>query len=228
MDKNQYDIFLEVLRRLDKTGVLSNVVLIGSWCLPLYRDYYSRESTLTALRTRDIDFLVSRKEKMKEEVDLPKLFKDLGFIEDYKYPHGFVKLVHPELIMEFLVAEKGRDSDEPYPLPFLSMNAQRLKFLDLLEENTIVVVVNGIKVKVPHPVNYGLHKLIISSRRNDEDKKRKDIEAGLSVLNLYMENEGQDMICEVYQNIFNKQKRNIINLLKNEKEYSLLEILNPT
>ena len=82
MDKNQYDIFLEVLRRLDKSGVLSNIVLVGSWCLPLYRDYYSRESTLTALRTRDIDFLVSRKEKMKEKVDLPKLVEDLGFIED--------------------------------------------------------------------------------------------------------------------------------------------------
>jgi len=227
VDKNQYDIFLEVLRRLDKTGVLSNVVLIGSWCLPLYRDYFSGESTLTALRTRDIDFLISRKIQMKEKVDLPRLFEDLGFIEDYKYPHGFVKLVHPELIMEFLVAEKGRGSDEPYPLPFLSMNAQRLRFLDLLEENTIVVVVNGIKVKVPHPVNYGLHKLIISSRRKDEDKKRKDIDAGLSVLNLCVENEGKDMLREVYQNIFNKQKKNIIKLLENEKEYGLLEILNP-
>jgi len=65
VDKNQYDIFLEVLRRLDKTGVLSKVVFIGSWCLPLFRDYYSEESTLTALRTRDIDFLVSRKDERK-------------------------------------------------------------------------------------------------------------------------------------------------------------------
>ena len=31
MDKNQYDVFLETLRRLDKVGVLSKVVLIGSW-----------------------------------------------------------------------------------------------------------------------------------------------------------------------------------------------------
>jgi hypothetical protein len=41
VDKNQYDLFLETLRRLDKVGVLSKVVLIGSWCLPLYRDHYS-------------------------------------------------------------------------------------------------------------------------------------------------------------------------------------------
>ena len=80
MDKNQYDIFLEVLRRLDKTGVLSNVVLIGSWCLPLYRDYYSGEGTLTALRTRDIDFLVSRKEKIKEKVDLQGYLRILDLL----------------------------------------------------------------------------------------------------------------------------------------------------
>jgi hypothetical protein len=60
-----------------------------------------------------------------------------------------------------------------------------------------------------------------------EDKKRKDIEAGLSVLNLYVENEGKDMLREVYQNIFNNQKKNIIKLLENEKEYNLLKILNP-
>ena len=49
----------------------------------------------------------------------------------------------------------------------------------------------------------------------------------MSVLNLCVENEGKDMLREVYQNIFNKQKKNIIELLENEKEYSLLEILNP-
>ena len=225
MDKNQYDVFLEILKRLDKVGVLSNVVLIGSWCLPLYRDHYSGDNTLTTLRTRDIDFLVSRKEQMKKKVDLPKLFEDLGFIEDYKYPQGFVKLVHPELIMEFLVPEKGRGSNEPYPLPFLSMNAQRLRFLDLLEKNTIVVIVNGIKIKVPHPINYGLHKLIISSRRDSEDKRIKDIEAGLSVLNMYVEIEGNEMLRKVFKGISQKQKRNITKLLEDERSYNLLEIL---
>jgi len=44
---------------------------------------------------------------MREKVDLPKLFEDLGFIEDFKYPQGFSRLVHPELIIEFLVVEKG-------------------------------------------------------------------------------------------------------------------------
>ena len=119
MDENQSELFLEVLRRLEKEGILSKIILIGSWCLPIYRHYYSKESDLTTLRTRDIYFLVSRKVKVKEKVDLPKLLEDLGFIEDYKFPHGHIRLLHPELILEFLVAERGRGSADPFPLPFL-------------------------------------------------------------------------------------------------------------
>jgi hypothetical protein len=215
---------MEILRRLDRECVLSKIILIGSWCLPIYRHYYSRESNLTSLRTRDIDFLVSRKEKIKEKVDLPKLLEDLGFIEDYKFPQGHVRLVHPELIMEFLVEERGRGSEEPYPLPFLSMNAQRIRLLGMLEENTVTVDFNGIEVRLPHPVNYGFHKLIISSRRN-EDKKQKDIDTGLSVLHMCVENDEGNLLAEVYKHIPQKQKKSIIEIINDEKEYDLLKML---
>ncbi len=225
MDRSQSELFLEILRRLDKTDILSKIILIGSWCLPLYRHYYSIESNLTTLRTRDIDFLVSRKEKIKEKIDLPKLLEDLGFIEDYKFPQGHVRLVHPELIMEFLVEERGRGSEKPYPLPFLSMNAQKIRLLGMLEENTVTVVFNGIEVRLPHPVNYGFHKLIISSRRRNEDKKQKDIDTGLSVLNMCLENEEENILVEVYKHIPKKQKKSISNVINDEKEYDLLKML---
>ena len=174
-----------------------------------------------------MDFLVSRNTDFRKKINLPELLKDLGFIEDYYYPAGLVKLIHPELIMEFLVSEKGRGSSKPYPLPFLSMNAQRLRLLDLLEQNTIVVIFNGMKINVPHPVNFGLHKLIISQRRKNEDKRLKDLDAGLSVLNLYIENEGGDKLHKVFQKISLKQKKKILDLLEKERSYKVLEILNP-
>jgi hypothetical protein len=73
VDKSQYDICLEVLKRLDDSGVLSKIILIGSWCLPLYRDLYFCDREISALRTRDIDFLVSRETKFNNKVDLPVL-----------------------------------------------------------------------------------------------------------------------------------------------------------
>jgi hypothetical protein len=225
VEKNQSELFLEILRRLDKAGVLSKIILIGSWCLPIFRHYYSIESGLTVLRTRDIDFLVSRKIKVIEKVNLPKLLEDLGFIEDYKFPQGYVRLMHPELIMEFLVEEKGKGSEDPYPLPFLSMNAQKIRLLGMLEENTIRIDFNGIKVTVPHPINFGFHKLIIALRRNEEDKKEKDIEAGLSVLHMCLENESEKLLAELYEDIALKQKKSIITILRDKKEYELLELL---
>ena len=95
---------------------------------------------------------------------------------------GHVRLIHPELIIEFLVPEMGRGTSKPYPLPELGMNAQRLRLLDLLERDTIIVEVSGLAVNLPHPVNFGLHKIMVSSRRTNVDKKAKDIQAGLEVL----------------------------------------------
>ena len=108
MDRSQYDLCLEVLQRLDASGILPKTILIGSWCLPLYKDFYFGHRDISSLRTRDIDFLISRRTKFTAKVDLPATLEDLGFIPEYSYPEGYVRLIHPELILEFLVAEVGR------------------------------------------------------------------------------------------------------------------------
>lgn len=58
MAKKQSDLYRDVLRRLDSEGVLSHVLLIGSWCGQLYRNYFKTEQYTPTIRTRDIDFLV--------------------------------------------------------------------------------------------------------------------------------------------------------------------------
>ena len=61
MDAPQYDLVIEVLRRLDAAGILPRVLVIGGWCLPLYRDHYFTGQNVRALRTRDLDLLVPRR-----------------------------------------------------------------------------------------------------------------------------------------------------------------------
>lgn len=226
MDKSQYDICLEVLRRLDDSGILSKVILIGSWCLPLYRDLYFCDREMSALRTRDIDFLVSRETKFNNKIDLPALLEDLGFILDHSFPEGYVKLIHPELIIEFLVPEIGRGTSKPYPLPELAMNAQRLRFLGLLENNTIIVDFSGLKVTLPHPVNFGLHKIIVSTRRKSIDKQSKDIEVGLEVLRLCINNKDEPKLVELFKNISQKQRKKLIKSFEDNEAEDILEILN--
>ncbi|MBI4355919.1 MAG: hypothetical protein HY597_05705 [Candidatus Omnitrophica bacterium] len=171
-----------VLTRLAKAGVLEEVVLIGSWCLEGYKSYFGRQTPLTALRTRDIDFLVPRPMRMRTAVDVPALLDDLGFILDF-HRGGYIRLVHPELIVEFLVPERGRGTDQPVRLPQLSINAQSLRFLNMLAEQTIMATLEGTTVRMPHPAAFALQKLLIAPRRQGHTgKQAKDVEAAIAVL----------------------------------------------
>ena len=92
--------------------------------------------TLYPVRTRDIDFLVPPI-TFHRRVNLPDLFKDLGFIVGFRGEKGYMFLEHPELMIELLVPERGRGSDGARNLPALGMNAQPLRFMDLALAKTI-------------------------------------------------------------------------------------------
>lgn len=175
MEKKQSDLCLEILRRFHKAGILDDFILIGSWCVYFYRDYFVNVPYIdqTAIKTRDIDFLIDAPLKIKRQVNIPELLKDLGFVTIYRGNKGYIKLDHPDLILEFLVPEKGKGTDKPVPLPKLGVNAVALRFLSFLSGNTVNVKVEDFHVTLPHPVNFALHKLIIFQRRLKEEKAIK-------------------------------------------------------
>ncbi len=51
--------------------------------------------------------------------------------------------------------------------------------MDLLLEDSMIVQVEGVKVRVPNPVNYFFHKLILSAKRKNRTKSGKDLEQAL-------------------------------------------------
>jgi hypothetical protein len=170
------------LERLAHAGVLEDIVLIGSWCLEGYRGYFGRKTPLTTLRTRDIDFLVPRPTRIRTSVDVPALLEDLGFVTDF-HRGGYIRLVHPELIVEFLVPERGQGTDQPVRLPQLKINAQALRFLNMLSDSTIMATLEGTQVRMPHPAAFALHKLLIAPRRRGRTgKQAKDLDAAVAVL----------------------------------------------
>ena len=132
MEKNQYKLCIEVLKRLDKAGVLKNVVLVGSWCTLFYKDFFGRSKYTPSLKTRDMDLLIPRPLAIKARTDVAELLKDLGFITGFTGSKGYIRLEHPQLIVEFLVPERGRGSDKPYTLSQLGINAQAIRFLEFL------------------------------------------------------------------------------------------------
>lgn len=225
MEKKQYELCLEVLRRLSRVRVLNNIVLIGSWCIPFYKEYFAKAKYVPSIKTRDIDFLIPVPSRIKKKVDIPKLVKDLGFVIGFKGPQGYIRLEHPKLFIEFLVPEKGEGTDKPYPLPKLGVNAVALRFLNFLSDNTINVKVEDFYLTLPHPANFSLHKLIVFQRRIRKDKAIKDRNIAIRILKALINRGEGNIINEVFDSVPQKWQKKIVKGLEEAKEKEILDIL---
>lgn len=136
-----------------------------------------------------------------------------------------MKLMHPELIVEFLVPEKGKGSDRPYPLPQLSMNAQPLRFLDYLLQNTIRMEAEGLRVNVPHPAAFALHKLIISARRTKVEKLLKDRNESLAVLKALVRNGDASEIKSIFDKMPAGWRKRVLAVLTETDNVEIIRIL---
>jgi len=227
VEKKQYELCLEILRRFNKAGILKDFILIGSWSAYFYNEYFAGTPYLdrAALKTRDIDFLIDNPAKIRHDVSVPELLSDLGFVVVHKGNRGYIKLEHPDLLLEFLVIEKGKGTDKPFPLPKLGMNAVALRFLSFLSANTIKVKIEDFYVILPHPANFALHKLIIFQRRLKQDKAVKDKNIAIEILKSLIYKGESSITKQIFNSIPQKWQKKVIKGLQEVKEKEILGIL---
>lgn len=221
--QKKYDLFLKILNHFYNAGILDEVILIGSWCMYFYKEYFSVPYS-PSIRTKDIDFLVPLPIKHKNKTDVQELLKDDGFIVTFNN-NGYIRLEHPEITVEFLVPERGRGTDKPYPLPHLGVNAQALRFLDFLVQNTIVIKSESLRIKVPHPAAFGLHKIIVSRRRKTEEKLLKEQQEALFVLNALIEEGKSNEIRAMFNKMPVTWRKKILTILENAEIEEILRVL---
>lgn len=118
----------------------------------------------------DIDFLIPNPASIKQEINIPEILTTLDFVPLHNYITGLTKYVHPELELEFLTPDlgKGRGS-APYNIPTLHINAQGLRYLNLLQAHIIEVEYLNIFIKVPEPTAYVLQLMTRISQRRCQD-----------------------------------------------------------
>ena len=166
-----------VLKVFADNGLFNEgVELIGSWCFLLYQKHLGAK--VFPLRTQDIDFLIPNPFHGKEHAGFIRQLEDLGFNCDFR-SDGSLYLWNAELKIEFITPEKGRGVDSSIKIKKLGINAIPLRFVALLLDKPISIVDNGIKIRVPNPANFCLHKLIIASRRRKIDKSLKDLQQAI-------------------------------------------------
>jgi len=169
----QNDIFLQTLKKLEQKKILKELVLVGSWCLPVYKNIYDSHAKIPILRTSDLDLLVSDPKNIHNSVNIDELLQGIGFIQSFDADSPLVKYKHSELDIEFLSA-RMRGNQKIIKIPELSITAQVLSYMEIAVKYAIDVEYLGIKLKIPELPAYTLHKAIVQTLRKNEVKKVKD------------------------------------------------------
>jgi len=87
--------------------------------------------------------------------------------------------------------------------------------MGLLTQHVIKVHFKGISLNLPHPVAYGLHKIIISTKRKKKDKKIKDVEAAKTVLSALSKDDRQ-LLKEIFETLTKNEKRAIRDVIESD------------
>jgi hypothetical protein len=219
----QDEVVDRVLEILDDAGVLEQLIIVGSWCTYFYRHHFGESFRVSPLRTLDIDIDVSLLKRARNKADVPRLLAPLGF-DILHHNDGSMSLVHPAIKIEFLVPEKGRGADGPLLLRNFRITAQPLRFLSLLEEEVLIVEYRGMKVNVPSPAHFALHKLIISQRRMAKtEKPLRDIRQALEVLDMLYRRGEESKVTELAAMLTKKQKGYVTQALQKVSERERVE-----
>jgi hypothetical protein len=157
---------------------LKHLVLIGSWALRVYEESEGLQGT--ALVTRDIDFLVKqpRGPVPKGTANIHEILREQGY-RAMTSSVGFNEKYIPdksetdnELRIEFL-CQPGRHVQDAYRIKELGITAQSLQYQLVLLVHAVRLPYRKIRIDVPAPIVWAIHKIAISQLRTGENKEFK-------------------------------------------------------
>lgn len=166
----------EILRLFSQHKI--NALLIGSYCLPAYKDAFNMK--LPTIRTQDVDFLVPQLYKGKK-ADMESILSDLGFSRGFN-PDGSTYFTNGTFRIEFLTPEKGKGTDKAVLIKDLGIHAEPLRYMQMLFDDPIDVKSKDFKYSVPNPWVFAFHKILIMKSRKVQSKKDKDLLQVVSIL----------------------------------------------
>ena len=185
-----------VLETIANAGLFDRgVVLVGTAAYQTYACIVGRYLPSSALMTNDADLLVAKLVAGGEPKDLETILKradptfsahmsrDDRLPKVFKAANGF----QVDILTKF-----GRGRVSPIVIEDLKCAAEALTFMEYLAEESIETVVlygTGVLVRVPPPLRYAMHKLLIAQERRGTTlaKKQKDLNQARDLLDIYLE-----------------------------------------
>ena len=206
---------LKLLKSFDDNGCSDHLILIGSWAEYLYCAAGILPDYEAVIRTLDIDFLVKNLRRPVPSINIVSLAKEEGFYVEADCLTGVTRLLSPDgFEVEFLIEQKGKGSETALKTN-LGITAQALRHLDLLRDNTLEIRYLGIKVCIPVPEAFVLHKMIINSERKHKTEKDQ------TVINRMYPHLNLDKFNELL-GALTKKERKVVNQYLEEIIYPIL------
>lgn len=199
-----------VLEVMSRAGLFDRgIVLVGTVAYQIYPCVLGCWLESSAMATQDADFVaantaVSTAVALAVEEDggasagadllsvlrlADPSFAGAPTLDRLTHPCRFVS--EAGLDVELLTPVRRRDEPSPVPLLGLKASAMALPFLEYLVEGALPAVVlygSGVRVTVPQPARYAVHKLIVAQRRQSDSIKRgKDLMQAQSIIALLRE-----------------------------------------
>ncbi len=172
------DKMLDIIDALDKSGLLKNCIISGSWAMFFYKEVF--EDFIPPIATTDFDIFLPKVSIIKEN-NINKLLIDLDYLRDDDSFTGKTKYFSKDgFEIEFLTIP-DRTMEHVIRIPAIGIGAEALPKMKVAAWNYITVKYHGYDVNVPSPASYCLQKLLINKERS-EDKRLKDIDAVRYVL----------------------------------------------
>ena len=99
----------------------------------------------------------------------------------------------------------GEDINE---IPSLKLKASGIREINMLASYPLDVKCNGYQLRVPEPEAYILQKLLINPKRKSEEKKEKDLQSILNLLNYV----NKDRLRDIFDKMTKKEQKIISNV----------------
>ncbi|MBI3333621.1 MAG: hypothetical protein HYZ93_05980 [Candidatus Omnitrophica bacterium] len=209
-------ILTKILRVFERHRLWEDgVELIGSWCFYLYQRHLGVKPY--PFRTQDVDFLLPYPFRGTEKINLIQELEELGFRHDFR-SDGSVYLRSAELQIDFIIPEHGRGRGSAPAISSLGLRPMPLRFVDILLEHPISVTESGMRISVPDPAAFCLHKLLIAPRRPLLEKRAKDFEQALHIVPILK----KERLRGIYLDLPKAWRKRILQSLQQAAQYAPL------
>lgn len=211
----KFDLLLAVLRDMQKADILRHFILIGSWCQNFYRHIYGNPVEIPAARTMDADMLIPKQLPKDKQVSIPQIMENNKFVVEVDFTSGLYRFIHPDLKFEFLTNPGAKPTEDVFRFKQLGITAQELRYMAIPLDHRMVITYEDIKLTIPEPEAFALHKLIVCCLRKNPEKAIKDTETARGMLIFFEEKQNHiKRIHEIYDGLPKGWKKRVDDGLK--------------